>query len=118
MAPGSAHTIYAGTPGGVFKLADGQVQQKEGGMPSRSVWWLAIFFGVLILISAWALAAGWTPANNGLPRLSLDVNALAVDPASSGTIYAQTDSYTAGLFKSTDGAASWHPLPSIEKRYF
>jgi photosystem II stability/assembly factor-like uncharacterized protein len=44
----------------------------------------------------------WSLKNNGLN--TIDVNALAIDPGTSSTIYAGTRS---GFFKSTDGGDSW-----------
>src|SRR5206468_704224 len=48
----------------------------------------------------------WIAANGGLGTTS-QVNALAIDPASSTTLYAATQ---AGLFKTINGAASWTPI--------
>jgi photosystem II stability/assembly factor-like uncharacterized protein len=45
----------------------------------------------------------WSSAGAGLPQV---VYSLAIDPQSSGTLYAATLS---GLFKSTDGAGTWLP---------
>jgi hypothetical protein len=55
----------------------------------------------------------WTAANAGLPALT--TAALAVDPVVPGTLYVGLDSYSdgqggylpGGIFKSTDGAATW-----------
>jgi photosystem II stability/assembly factor-like uncharacterized protein len=82
------------------------------------------FLGVILFAAATldvrqALAAGWTAINNGLPSLSVGVVGLAVDPSAPGTVYAQTTGNiggiaTSGLFKTTDGAATWRQLGSIE----
>jgi photosystem II stability/assembly factor-like uncharacterized protein len=53
----------------------------------------------------------WNPAGSGLPE-SLQLGGrimLAIDPQSSGALYAATDY---GIFKSTDGAAGWTPVNS------
>jgi photosystem II stability/assembly factor-like uncharacterized protein len=49
----------------------------------------------------------WSPINSGLACVI--VNALAVDPQSSSTIYAATDT---GVFKSTDGGITWNAANS------
>jgi photosystem II stability/assembly factor-like uncharacterized protein len=78
MDPTATNILYAGTSGGVYKSVN-------GGMT-------------------------WKEANNGLlhlepgTALSLGVNALAMDPVKSTTLYAGT---TQGAFKTVDGAASW-----------
>jgi len=46
--------------------------------------------------------ATWTTANKGLP--TVNVYALAIDPATPSTVYAGTD---AGVFKSIDGGQRW-----------
>jgi len=79
MDPQNSNILYAGTSGGVYKSTDG--------------------------------AKNWRPVNNGMIKegqiataMALGVNALAIDPRSSNTIYAGT---THGLYKSTNGAESW-----------
>lgn len=60
----------------------------------------------------------WNPTGDLLPNMV--VNALAMDPAAPDTLYAGTgEGYGnfdalagAGIFKTTDGAASWTALPS------
>ena len=71
--------LYAGTSGGVYKSTN------QG--------------------------AHWVQVNNGLvptdmvkTSRALSVTSVQVDPSASGTVYAAT---LAGLFKTTDGAASW-----------
>jgi photosystem II stability/assembly factor-like uncharacterized protein len=80
--PGNRATLYAGTPEGVLESADG--------------------------------GASWS--NIGL----INVTSLALDPGDSNTIYAASDNAPfksinpdagfLGLFKSTDGGASWAPI--------
>ena len=52
----------------------------------------------------------WTAINNGLP--TIDVNALAIDPLASSTLYLGGVGLgqSGGVFKSTDGGSSWVPL--------
>ncbi|HUK56094.1 MAG TPA: hypothetical protein VLY20_05505 [Nitrospiria bacterium] len=76
--PANTNVLYAGTSGGVYK-------SMNGGMT-------------------------WRESNNGLIKpgpgtaLSLGINSLAMDPVKTTTLYAGT---TRGVFKTTDGAASW-----------
>lgn len=82
LAPTNPNIIYAGTTGGVYKTTDG--------------------------------ASTWKKVNTGLipseildASLSLGVNILMVDPVDPLTSYAGT---TKGLFKTTNGAESWHRI--------
>lgn len=53
----------------------------------------------------------WQPANVGLEAFrTRSIRTLAIDPFDASTIYAGT---FAGLFKSTDQAATWHPVAGI-----
>jgi photosystem II stability/assembly factor-like uncharacterized protein len=79
MDPNRSSVLYAGTSGGVYKSTD------QG--------------------------AHWVQVNNGLvptdmvkTSRALSVTSVQVDPFAPGTVYAAT---LAGLFKTTDGAASW-----------
>lgn len=49
--------------------------------------------------------ATWTAVSSGLP--DVPVNAFAIDPADSNSLYAGTD---IGVFNSTDGGATWLPF--------
>jgi photosystem II stability/assembly factor-like uncharacterized protein len=55
-------------------------------------------------------AGGWHAANTGLSP-NLDVQAVAVEASNPATIYAATGR---GVFKSTDGAASWHAVAGTD----
>src|SRR5262245_64270299 len=57
----------------------------------------------LVITNALAFGATWTEVNTGLGNL--DIRSLAVDPANPSTVYAGTGN---GVFKSTDGGATWH----------
>ncbi len=84
IAPADPQTVYAGTGRGVFKTTDGGAT------------WRAANDGLFGKESAyeheWRLSEGY-------------VQALVVDPGDAETVYAGT--YQRGLFKSTNGGASW-----------
>ncbi len=52
-----------------------------------------------------AAAPTWVASGNGIP--DIPTNGLVIDPANPNTLYAGTD---IGVFRSTDGAASWVPF--------
>ena len=54
--------------------------------------------------------AHWTLANTGLPSANLGPRVLAIDPATTSTLYAGTGQN--GVFKSVDGGAHWTPANS------
>jgi photosystem II stability/assembly factor-like uncharacterized protein len=87
--PQNPSTLYAGTNIGVLKTTDG--------------------------------GTSWSAANFGLPNdtpngfYGTSVNALAIDPQNTSTVYAAVNNMNGlspsdGLFKSTDGGASWNAL--------
>ena len=101
--PGSSTTLYAGT------LISGYCAECGDPVPTLAN-------GVFKSTNA---GQDWTPASNGLPRMSgsgsaLDVVALASVPGQPGTLYAalndptQQDA-TGRVFKTTDGGANWSP---------
>ena len=55
--------------------------------------------------------ATWTPINNGLPGGSR--NGFAIDPSNPNTVYVALN---AGVYKSTDGGASWVATPLTQAR--
>ena len=77
----------------------------------------AIFVVTTGLIPNKSGGATWSEINAGLPGIAVGVNALAIDPASPSTIYAQAFSSSSpplpGLFKSTDGGESWRAVSSV-----
>ncbi len=124
--PASPATLYAGTiGGGVFKSTDGGQSWTavNFGLTSRIVTSLAIDPTRPNTLYAGTIGGGvfksidggqsWTAANSGLPVISFPsippiVSALAIDPSSPDTIYAGVfGTSTDGVFKSTDGGASW-----------
>jgi photosystem II stability/assembly factor-like uncharacterized protein len=79
MDPQNSNILYVGTSGGVYKSTDA--------------------------------ANSWRPISHGMIKdsevataMALGVNALAIDPRASNTLYAGT---TRGLYKTTNGAESW-----------
>ena len=89
--PNQPQPLYAGTSGGVYQSLDG--------------------------------AATWTKVNNGLvpPTVlkssrALGVVKIRIDPHAPGTVYAAT---LKGLYKTTDGGASWRRLgTSLPDQFF
>jgi len=127
--PKNLSTLYAGTPEGVFKSADGGANWSNIGL-SMGVTSLALDVADPNTIYAaaggndWAVNAGflgmfkstdggatWTSINSGLARV-LDsrstVNALAMAPYNRGILYAATSGR--GIYKSLDGGGKWEPL--------
>src|SRR2546423_12339441 len=58
-----------------------------------------------------ALAARWSEVDAGLPGAVAGVTTLAIVPTTVSTLYARTSG--GGLFKSTDGGATWKALSNI-----
>jgi photosystem II stability/assembly factor-like uncharacterized protein len=71
---------------------------------------------ILMVAGAVARAANWIEIDAGLPRVSLGVTSLAIDPASPSGLYALTvgnsmgSQISPGLFKSVDGGGSWRAI--------
>jgi photosystem II stability/assembly factor-like uncharacterized protein len=103
--------LYAGTEGGVFKSTDGGAN-----------WAATTLTGFITVLeidpknpailyasdrdSVFKSTDGgrrWTPMNSGLPFGCICVSALAVDPVNPETLYVSAG----GIFRSTDGGASW-----------
>jgi photosystem II stability/assembly factor-like uncharacterized protein len=108
-------TLYAVTPGGVFKTADRglswaaiNVRTDAGNLAAdpvhSGVLYLSVYNeGVVKSIDG---GAHWAAANGGLPFQSATPRAVAVDPARPERLYLITAS-PAGLWRSGDGGASW-----------
>lgn len=115
LHPGVPRIVYAGTGLGVFRSTDqGRNWSPFGtGLDGDEVLSLAVdarrptFYAGTQRLGVVRAAAGtaWTPANRGL--LAVPADELALDPRRSGTIFLAS---TAGLFKTTDGGASWRRL--------
>jgi photosystem II stability/assembly factor-like uncharacterized protein len=129
--PNVPDTLYAGTlRNGVFKSTDGggTWSPANTGLPGTA----AIFVLAVDPNTPGTLYAGtydldtnangvfkstnaggtWSVANTGLPDTGTsasEVNALAVDRTTPGTLYAAMglDNVSGGVFKSTDGGSSW-----------
>jgi photosystem II stability/assembly factor-like uncharacterized protein len=122
MDPMNPATLYAGTQGGsVYKSTDGGENWTALSLDRRgwSVESLAVhpsdpnvvFTGTTgTLLKSIDGGATWSESGAGLPtdstgRVDAHVGALVFDASSPDTIYAGTA--RAGVFKSTDGGASW-----------
>lgn len=61
---------------------------------------------VILFVTGSAVSTDtWTEINSGLPSLVAGASGLAIDPINPSTLYSWTSKR--GLFKSTDGGASW-----------
>ena len=122
--PENTNVVYAGTwESGVFKSTDGgeHWSKASNGLTNRHVLSLAIDPKNTNVIYAGTYGDGvfkstdggehWNKADNGLTNIAgspnTHVNSLAIDPKNTNVIYAGTDQYDGGIFKSTDGGASW-----------
>src|SRR5262249_24462686 len=127
--PSNPAIVYAAATNGLFKTTDGGTSwvRLNSGLPGVSVggpFALAPSRPATIYSedSAQALLlsqdrrATWAPAN-GQGSHSLPTGGivgLAVDPANPGTVYA----FKGGLFKTTDGGASWDEIVTPTDRNF
>ena len=129
--PTNPLTIYAGGGGvdGVFKSTNSGATWASTGLTNGRAFALAIdpsnsstiyaagdsdYRGVLKSTDG---AASWVPINNGFVGIQGNpfngIQALAIDPVNPATIYAATISPPVGIFKSTDGGASWTQVAQI-----
>jgi FG-GAP repeat len=111
--------IYVSTTAGATTMTD-----ITGAIPARYVGRVAIDPNnsniAYVALNGFGLAAGqhvwkttnltgasptWTASGTGIP--DVPASAFVVDPANSNTLYAGTD---IGVFRSTDGGASWQPF--------
>ena len=115
LNPQNPATLYAGTEGGILKSIDAGAswRARSSGLVASRVTTLAIdprsggvaYAGIQEQGVFKRTGGTWRAANRGLANL--EVWALAVDPQDPENVYAGTG---AGVFKSTDGAASWRRL--------
>jgi photosystem II stability/assembly factor-like uncharacterized protein len=123
---GNRATLYAGTPEGVFKSADGGTTWSNislgmgvtslaldpgdpdtiyaGGTPYLGAGFLGLF-------KSTDGGASWAPINNGLAGVFDSrsiVTAIAFAPGNASTLYVATSG--GGIYKSLDGGANWEPL--------
>ena len=114
------HTIFAGSPGGVFKSTNGGASWTavNTGITGNGLYSNALAVSPNYATDQTVYASGgggvykstdggtsWTAVNTGISNLA--IYALAVSPnyATDNTVYA--GSYGGGVFKSTNGGASW-----------
>jgi sugar lactone lactonase YvrE len=127
--PVSRQTVYAGTgDSGVFKSTDGGASWKAIS-PFSAVSSLAIdprnsqtiYTGTSATTSSGVFkstdgGASWSAMSSGLPYYNANIQSLLIDPTNSMVIYAgsyrSNDGGGVGVFKSTDGGASWQPAGS------
>src|SRR2546425_2726435 len=121
--PVTTTTVYAGTQSGaIFKSTDGGGNWRSisQGIIQDEVHAIAIdptnpqtiYMAAQIhsyppsssLYKSTDGGASWAPINDGLGSFT-SVEALAIDPQDTATLYAGTDA--GGIFKTTDGGASW-----------
>ena len=125
--PSTPSTIYVGGSTGVFKSTDSAStwisQSNFGVQGSPNVHALAIDPTAPLTIYAGTFGNGlfkstngggvWTASNTGMGGISPTfIDAIAIDPASTSTIYTGHGSTPTGggINKSTNGGASWSPL--------
>jgi len=123
---GNRATLYAGTPEGVFKSADGGTTWSNISL-GMGVTSLALDpgdpntiyaagtpylgAGFLGLFKSTDGGASWAPINNGLAGVFDSrsiVTAIAFAPNNRSTLYAATSGH--GVYKSLDGGGMWGPL--------
>ena len=134
--PKNPGTLYAGGDGGVFKTTDGGASWNPANTGLPIVWIAAagsylvagvnilaidpqnpstLYAGTVGLFKSTDGGTSWTEADYGLPvdlAGPYGVGVLAIDPQNPSTLYAGTNVNISledlgGIFKSTDGGASW-----------
>jgi photosystem II stability/assembly factor-like uncharacterized protein len=130
--PQNTTTLYAGTSAGLFKSTDGGASWTEAnsGLPAgivslvidpqnTSTIYAAIYSSAYLnggVYKSTDGGANWKLTNSGL-EAAQTLGALTMDPNNPGTLYLAAlcnlkPCDSAGVFKSTDGAASWIPASS------
>jgi photosystem II stability/assembly factor-like uncharacterized protein len=133
--PQISTTLYAGTTRGVFKSTDGGMSWNASGLSNGPIYALAVdpkapatLYASYTDYSLWNLTgtivrglaksidggAHWIPSDIGMPD-NPDVSAIVLDPQAPATLYAGLSgevrdcsaSRCSGVFKSTNGGATW-----------
>lgn len=119
--PTASGTLYAGTNAGIFKTVNGGSSwtSDQTGLGLATVQSIAVDPTSPNVVYVGTTGSGvsksvdggvtWTGSSNGLRNF--DVRTITIDPSSSSTLYAGT---AQGVFKSTDGAASWSATPGLQ----
>jgi len=125
--PTNSQTLYAGTSFRLFKSTNGGAlwTLADSGMTDSNVTSLAIdptngqtlyaTTGTKGVFKSNDGGASWAPINNGITADSSGVitgSAIAVDQTDRQTVYAGISSGFRGLYKTTDGGASWTEVNS------
>ncbi len=132
MDPINTDVLYAGDAGGrIYKTTDAgeHWMLSNRGMEGEiaPVWSLAIdptdpsivYAGLYKGVDGQLYKSGdaggtWTRIDAGFPEMPLNVSDVLIDPENPQTVYASTGFVDAGIgqgvFKSTDGGASWLPI--------
>ena len=119
--PTNAGTLYAAAGTGLFKSTDGGMSWSAlNAAPGCRVSALVIdpqdpgtiyaASGDSGIFKSTDGGASWNPANSGLPPDNAGhygITSLAMDPQDPGTLYVGIGRDSGGVFKTTDGAASW-----------
>lgn len=128
--PSTERTVYLGTNHGIYKSTDGGTTFSVlATMATRNVHALAIDRSTAQTLYAgtdpstdpgvWKSADGgstWSQISGGLPGSS-GVFVLALDPTSSGTIYAGVGSSPYSLWKTTNTGQTWQQLGNTDPIY-
>jgi virginiamycin B lyase len=127
--PGSPTTIYAGAVGAIWRTEDAGKNWTHADTPETSLCEIrglavdpghpsTLYAGCLGTIKSTDGGRTWAPMHNGMEMGSdlAVVWAVAIDPASTSTVYAATP--TGFVFKAVDGGAHWQqtgPLPNAAR---
>ena len=116
VVPGAPATVYAGLspnsfPYGVFKSTDGGETWTDTGLAegvvSMSVSGSTVYAGTINGVFASSAGSTWVPANSGL---TMEAVTLVADPTNPAVAYAGNFD---GLFRTTNGGASWEANPLL-----
>jgi photosystem II stability/assembly factor-like uncharacterized protein len=114
--PVAPSTIYTTAGGVIIKTTDGGAHWVDAGLGVSGGWVNSLWIDAASPSTLYAeVAVGlnrstdggahWAPLSNGLPTFTFNVQALAIAPSRSSTLY--VTSGFAGVSKSVDGGLSW-----------